>query len=201
MRALDLVLVLGSCASSFTAVAQPASVPDSTQADTYAVVLYAGGGLSLFPVKAGVPSHLDTRTTYVGPSASARLMWLPDHRLRVGFESGWTPLYSYTIEGPGPEGRVELVAVPLLLVWSMPITKRFSLFAGYGTYRLTSKLDYLGSTRSSTFSLGYAAALSYVYPLSETVGLDLEVKWYDAAETRHHLLTAQLQLVWKLHRW
>lgn len=193
--------MLGSVTSSLALVAQPASVPDSTQADTYALVLYAGGGLSFYPVEAGVPSHLDTRLTSLGPSACARLMWLPDHRLRVGFESGWTPIYSYSIEGPGPRGSVELVAVPLLLVWSMPITKRFSVFAGYGTYRITSKLDYLGTTRSSTFSLGYAAALSYVYPLSGTVGVDLEVKWYDAAETRHHLLSAQLQLVWKLHRW
>ncbi len=181
--------------------AQPASTPDSTEAGKYALVLYAGGGLSLYPTRSGVPSHLDTRTTYLGPSACARLMWLPDHRLRVGFESGWTTLYSYTIEGPGPTGRVEQVAVPLLLVWSMPLTKRFSLFAGYGTYRITSKLDYLGTTRASTFSLGYAAALSYVYPLTEAVGLDLEVKWYHAAETRHTLLAGQLQLVWKLHRW
>jgi hypothetical protein len=190
------VLLCALCAH-----AQAVSVPDSTQADKYALVLYAGGGLSLFPTHAGVPSHLDTRTDHLGPSACARLMWLPDHRLRVGFESGWTTLYSYSIEGPGPSGRVDQVAVPLLLMWSLPLTKRFSLFAGYGTYRITSKLEYLGTTRASTFSLGYAAALSYVYPLGETVGFDLEVKWYNATETRHTLLMAQLQLVWKLHRW
>jgi hypothetical protein len=193
---LQALLLYPLCAG-----AQTAGMPDSTQADKYALVLYAGGGLSLYPTHPGVPSHLDTRTDNLGPSVCARLMWLPDHRLRVGFESGWTTLYSYTIEGPGPKGRVEQVAVPLLLMWSMPLTKRFSVLAGYGTYRITSKLDYLGTTRASTFSLGYAAALSYVYPLGETVGLDLEVKWYNATETRHTLLAAQLQLVWKLHRW
>ncbi len=128
-------------------------------------------------------------------------MWLPDHRLRVGIESGWSPLYSYDIAGPGPKGRVELVAVPLLLVWGMPLTDRFSVFAGYGTYRITSKLDYLGTTRSSTFSLGYSAALSYVYPISEWVGVDMEVKWFNATETRHTVLAAQAHLVWKLHHW
>ena len=183
------------------AVGQDVGRPDSTQAGKYALVLYATGGLSWYPAVPGVPSQLDTRATTWAPSGTARLMWIPDHRLRVGFESGWTPLYSYTIEGPGPRGRVEQVAVPLLLMWSMPITKHFSLFAGYGTYRLTSKLDYLGTTHSSTFSLGYAAALSYVYPLSKTVGLDAEVKWYDAAETRHTLLLAQIGLVWKLYHW
>lgn len=175
--------------------------PDSTQADKYALVLYATGGLSWYPAVPGVPSQLETSAITMAPSGTARLMWMPDHRLRVGFESGWTPLYSYTIEGPGPHGRVEQVAVPLLLMWSMPLTKHFSLFAGYGTYRLTSKLDYLGTTRSSTFSMGYAAALSYVHPLGSKVGLDVEVKWYDLAETQHTLLLAQLGLVWKLYRW
>lgn len=201
MRAHKLCTLFIAVCSALAARAQTPPVPDSTEKDTYAMVLYAGGGLSLYPVAAGVPSHLDTRIRYLGPSACVRLMWLPDRRLRVGFESGWSTLYSYTIEGPGPRGRVDQVAVPLLLMWSMPITKRFSLFAGYGTYRITSKLDYLGTSTAATFSLGYAAALSYVYPLSRTVGVDLEVKWYNAAETRHTLLLAQLQLVWKLHRW
>jgi hypothetical protein len=183
------------------AAAQGPSRPDSAQAHTYALVLYATGGCSWYPAVPGVPGHLETRTTTWAPSATGRLMWLPDHRLRVGLESGWTPLYAYTIDGPGPHGKVEQTVVPLLLMWSMPITKHFSLFAGYGTYRLTSKLDYLGTTRASTFSLGYAAALSYVHPLTGTVGLDAELKWYNPAETRHHLLLGQLGLVWKLYRW
>ncbi len=181
--------------------AQVPDKPDSTQMGRYALVLYAGGGLSSYPAPAGVPTHLVTHSTTLGPSGSVRLMWLPDHRLRVGFESGWTPLYSYTIDGPGPTGKVELVAVPLLLVWSMPLTDRFSLFAGYGTYRITSKLDYLGTARSSTHSLGYSAAVSYVYPISEWVGVDMEVKWYNATETRHTVLALQAHLVWKLHHW
>lgn len=176
-------------------------VPDSTQADKYALVIYAGGGVSVYPKVAEVPVHLDTRARHTGASVCARLMWLPDRRLRVGLESGWTTLYTYDIEGPGPKGRVELVAVPLVLLWSMPVTERLSLFVGYGTYYLTSELDYLGSARASAFSMGYAAALSYVVPFGPRLGLAIEAKWYNAAETRHTLLCGQAQLVWKLHHW
>jgi hypothetical protein len=201
MHALRQLSILGLLCGPLLLHGQTRELADSTHSGRYALVLYAGGGLSWYPGEAGTPKQLDTRSQRLGPSATARLMWLPDHRLRVGFESGWTTLYSYTIEGPGPKGRVQQMAVPLLLMWSMPLTRRFSLFAGYGTYRLTSKLDYLGITRSSTFSLGYAAALSYVLPLGPTTSISFEGKWYNAAETRHTVLAFQTELVWKLYRW
>src|SRR5262245_20186893 len=98
MRALDHLLAWSALCATAAACAQVNGRPDSTQRDTYALVLYAGGGATLYPAAPGTPAHLMTRTTSIGPSAFARLMWLPDHRLRVGFESGWTTVYSYTIE-------------------------------------------------------------------------------------------------------
>ena len=187
--------------AALKAWSQPGSAPDSAEKDTYALVLYAGGGFSVTPTLPGTPGHLDTDVTTLGPCATARLMWVPDHRLRLGFESGWTTFYSYTIEGPGEQGSVDLVGVPLLITWSMPLTKRFSIFAGYGVYRITSKLDYYGTAVASTFSMGYAAALSYVHPLNDRVGIAIEGKWMNAVETRHTLLGGQVQLVWTLHRW
>lgn len=201
MSVLDRILSLACLAVPLCAGAQARELPDSTAAGRYALVLYAGGGLSWYTAPAGTPNQLETTTQRFGPDACVRLMWLPDHRLRVGFESGWSTVYSYNIEGPGPTGRVQQTAVPLLLMWSMPLTKRFSIFGGWGTYRLTSQLDYLGTARASTYSLGYAAALSYVYPVSATVGVAMEGKWYYVAEARHTLVAAQVQLVWKLYRW
>lgn len=200
-RVHSILLASALCAASAACAQELKSVPDSTQAGKYAFVLYAGGGLSYLPTDPGTPHHLDTRVTTLGPSGTARLVWLADHRLRLAFETGWTTFYSYRILGPGATGRVQLVGVPLLVMWSMPLTRHLSLFAGYGTYRVTSKLDYEGTAFASTFSLGYAAALSYVHPLTERLGIALEVKWYNAAETRQTLLLAQTELVWKLHRW
>jgi hypothetical protein len=196
------ILVLAIVLNAGSALrAQLPSVPDSTQAGRFALVLYTGGGIAYYPQLPPTPSHLATRSTSNGPGFTARIMWLSDHRLRVGIESGWITFYSYDIVEPAQPGRLELTGVPLLLMWSMPITQRFSLFAGYGTYRITSRLDYITRTEASMFSLGYAAALSYVYPFSERIGAAMEVKWYNAAETRHTILSAQVQLVWKLHSW
>ena len=175
---------------------------DTLQAGRHAFFLHAGGGLSWYPRTVGTPKHLETSTTTLWPMATARLMWQPDHRLRIGIESGWTTFFGYAIDGPGLEGRVRLNAVPLLLMWSMNITDRFSLYAGYGTYRLTSELDYAGTVRTGMFSLGYAAALSYVQPIGDRIGIEAEVEWMNAAETRHTLLCLQTRLVWKLfERW
>ena len=199
--AIDPLLVCIALLCTQVVRAQEPDTPDSMRAGKQALLLYAGGGLSFYPGTPGVPTHLETRVTPWAPSGTARLMWLPGHRLHVGIESGWTPVYSYSIEGPGPAGSVHLDAVPLLLVWSMPISERIRVFAGYGTYRLTTTLNYLGTTRTSMFSMGYSAAVSYVHPLTNRVGIDLELKWFNAAETRHTMLAAQLQLVWKLHDW
>jgi hypothetical protein len=201
MCARDLLLLAIALLAGRVAHAQPRNVPDSTQAGRFAFVLYAGGGLAYYPQLPPTPSYLETHSTSTGPCLTARIMWLADHRLRVGIESGWTTFYAYDIVEPSQPGRVELTGVPLLLVWSMPLTQRFSLFAGYGTYRITSRLDYITRSQASMFSLGYAAALSYVLPFSERVGAAMEVKWYNATETRHTILSAQVQLVWKLHHW
>ena len=188
-------------ASPVATLAQVSDGLDSARAGRYAFVLHVGGGLSWYPRAVGMPAHLHTTATPTWPLASVRLMWRPDHRLSVGLESGWVQLFGYSIDGPGERGSVQLTAVPLLLMWSMPIAQRFRVYAGYGTYRLTSTLDYYGTTRASTFSLGYAAAFSYVQPLSEKLGIEAEVEWMNAAETRHTLLCLQARLVWKLFQW
>src|SRR5436190_17104920 len=120
-RVLLLALVLHGALT----VAQQPGTPDTLT--NRALMLHAGGGLTYYPRPVGTPQHLDTSPKSLGASGMLRLLWLPGHRLRVGIESGWTPVYSYGIDGPGPTGEVKLVAIPLLLVWSMPVTKRLDL--------------------------------------------------------------------------
>lgn len=199
MRALSLLALLSAAIAVHGQ--DTTAGPDSAVVGRYAIVLHVGGGVTWYPRGVGTPVHLRTHADNVGVLGSVRLMWQPDHRLRVGIESGWTPINGYTIEGPGPTGSLHLTAVPLLLVWSMPVAQRFNVYAGFGTYRITSSLDYLGTTRTSTFSLGYSAALSFTQPLSDDLGVSAEVEWMNAAETRHTLFCLQARLVWKLFQW
>ncbi|MDQ3101781.1 MAG: hypothetical protein M3R08_10380, partial [Bacteroidota bacterium] len=90
---------------------------------------------------------------------------------------------------------------PLLLQWSMRITPRLEAYAGWGTYRLTSTLKYLGTSRSSSFSQGYVAAVSYGIPLGKQIDTAVELKWMNAYVTQHQWLVLQFRLDWKFLEW
>ena len=162
----------------------------------YGLVLYAGGGIETYAsdiINQG--EQIDKKRTY--PDATIRIMWHPNHRLRVGFETGYTNFYSYTIKNGDNIGKVTLSAIPILVVWSIPIIKRINLFAGFGSYRLTTHLNYLGKVNSSTYSLGSNIAINYVQPITKKLGIAAEFKWTNAFQTKDNLAGLQVQLVWK----
>jgi hypothetical protein len=182
-------------------LASPAQLVDTGEDPMRKLVLSLSAGTTRYAGTLGAPRHLQYVGNRWGRVASGRLMWHPGHRLAVGVESGWTSLYSYSIRGPGPSGSLDLGAVPILLMFSMPLGKRVDVFAGYGTYRLVSDLEYLGRVRTAFFSQGYAAALSYRQPILPTIGLALEAKWMNAFVTGHNVLALQWRFDWNLHAW
>lgn len=168
----------------------------------YALVAYFSGGLGYFASNKGIPDYVKTDQGKINPVTTFRIMWHPDHLLKAGLETGYFSFYSYTLtDSAGNKGTVSLNAVPLLLVWSMSVTKHFNIFAGSGAYFLNTQLDYKGKTTSKKFSIGWMAAASYIYPLGKNTGLGLEGKWLYAAETSNGSLCAQLQFVWKFLKW
>ena len=129
-------------------------------------------------------------------------MWHPDHLLKVGLETGHMTFYSYKFkDSAGVSGTTKLQAIPVLIEWTMAVTKRLNLFMGSGVYFLRTNLDYQGRTVSPKLSIGWMAAGSYIHPLSTNVGLGAEVKWMKAAETTNGIVSLQLQLVWKFLKW
>ena len=168
----------------------------------YALVLYVSGGVGHYPAFTGDLAYLRPNISNINPVSNVRIMWHPDHLIKLGIETGYLTFLSYTLEdSAGNKGKVQVNAVPLLVEWSMSLTKRFNLFAGSGVYFMNTRLDYQGKTSSKKLSIGWTAAASYIIPLSEDVGLGTELKWLDAAESRDGTITLQLQLVWKFLRW
>ena len=164
-------------------------------------VLYVGGGLAGYTTTinptAGI---LQGDVSKISPVGTFRIMWHPGYRLRLGIETGYTNFYSYKVKNGNVSGKVSLDAIPLLIVWSMPVVKRVSIFAGIGSYWLTTRLNYDGQVKSKTFSLGSNIALSYTQPLSKTLGLAAEAKWMNAFETKDNLLSLQVLLVWQIFK-
>jgi hypothetical protein len=159
-----------------------------------AVVIYLGGGLSIFAGELGTPSGFNASVTKNHPVGSLRIMWHPGHLMHLGLETGWVRFYSYTIDNNGIKGTTELNATPLLFVLSMPLKERFHVFAGSGFYFMQSVLDYESKVTSKGYSLGYMFAASYFQPITKMFGIAAETKWMDATGTRDAVVSFQLQL-------
>ncbi|QMW02369.1 hypothetical protein [Spirosoma foliorum] len=205
--------------SNVTAIAQsrirrqrPLPVLTDSTRGPYTLVVTAGGGLSYYSTHLGVPAALEqTHVSRFGVPSSLRVMWYPDHRLRMGLETGWTTMYSYKGQVAGDNAHVYVSAIPILLVFSMPLAwlrgtdkslvRRLAITAGTGLYVNHSRLDYDGTVFSNTNSLGWMAAASYTYPIGRKFRVAGELKWFDAVATENAAFTAELQLVWRAFSW
>lgn len=213
-----LILIIGWLLLSLPGQAQRVrrmpAVADSLPArrGPFNLVVTAGGGLSYYATHLRVPATLEqTRVSRFGVPASLRVMWYPDHRLRMGLETGWTTMYSYRGQVSGEKAHVYVSMVPILMVFSMPLAwlsgtersllRRVSVSAGTGVYINHSRLDYAGTVQANSNSLGWMAAASYTYPLGKRFRVAGELKWFDAVAVENAAFTAELQLVWRAFSW
>ena len=96
MTRFNLVWVI---ALLFTQLSTPAHAQTDSMVGKrglYAVVLMAGDGVSCYLAPVGIlpgPEQVDARR--LGVPVTFRAMWHPDHRLRVGLETGRVPMCSY----------------------------------------------------------------------------------------------------------
>ena len=187
---------------------------DSTESKRgpYTVVLTAGGGVSYYSTHVGVPPGLEqVKVSRVRVPVTLRAMWHPDHRLRIGLETGLVPLYSYQGTAVGERSQVRVSAVPILLVFSMPLAwlsgterslaRRLAIAGGSGAYVINSRLDYAGTVSVNRLSLGWMLAGSYTQPIGRRFRVATEVKWFAVSATEDAAFALQLQLVWRAFSW
>ena len=205
------------------------STPASAQVDSmvrkrdpYTVVLTVGGGVSHYLAPVGIPPGLEQVSAHrLGVPVTFRVMWHPDHRLRVGLETGLVPMYSYraTVSGPTVGGataineraEVAVSAIPILIVFAMPLAwlsgterslaRRLSVSGGTGAYAVNSRLAYAGTVESNRLNIGWMLAGSYTQPVGRRFRVATELKWYTVTATKDDALTVQLQLVWRAFSW
>jgi len=165
-------------------------------------VLQAGGGASYYSSHVNISSVAYPGTLNKwSPAGTFRLMWYPRYRLRLGIETGFTNFYRYKVRDTSGQGQVSLQAIPVLVVWSMQVLPRVNIYAGFGSYRLNTHLNYKGTVNSYDWVLGSNIAVSYTLPLSKRIGLAAEAKWMNVFETKDDAFTVQLHLAWKVFQW
>ena len=208
----NLLWAIGLFILSTVTYAQSTDSATTEKRGPYAVVFSLGGGLSYYSTHLGVPATLEqTQVSRFGEPLTLRALWFPDHRLRIGLESGWTTMYSYKGHIANDQAKVYVSTVPILLVFSMPlawlsgtnrsIMRRISVTGGPGYYLILSQLNYAGTVKTISDSLGWAIAGAYTQPLGPKLRLAFELKWYDAVAAENAAFAAQLQLNWRAFSW
>ena len=201
-RAIILAVLLIITASINKSFAQSDVKIDSLAKKKKSLVVQIGGGISYYAREINIkPTELPGSTQRSSPAATIRIMWYPQYRLRFGIESGFTNFYSYKIKNGNNLGKVHLSAIPILAVWSMQVVRRVNVYAGFGTYFLTTHLSYKGEVDSKVLVLGSNIALSYTQPISKNAGIAAEAKWTNAFETKDAALSLQVHMVWRFLQW
>jgi len=142
-----------------------------------------------------------------GIASSIRVMWQPEHLLRIGLESGYNSLFSYeesnidTEFGP-TDAQSSVTSIPLLFVVAMQITPAFDISVGIGPSFLKTSFDAFGwHTTSSQVSISYYLATRYYYPLDQNLSLGGELRWYQIQKLEDSTLSLQFFLSYHLLSW
>ncbi|GAB4001997.1 hypothetical protein GCM10028807_59550 [Spirosoma daeguense] len=205
-----LIILLASYSTTYAQTPEIDSL--LSQRGPYALVVTAGTGLSYFSTHLGIPPTLeDPHVSRFGVPATIRVMWYPDHRLRIGLETGWTTLYGYRGWINGERSRVYVSTTPILLMFAMPLgwltgtersfARRMSIMGGTGVYIVRSQLNYNGVVNASTYSTGWMAGASYAQPIGRRFRAAVELKWYDAVASENAAFVAEVHLVWRAFSW
>ncbi len=121
---------------------------------------------------------------------NGRIMWEPEHRLALGFESGYYTFYSASRKTPTGTAEVSLAAVPILLTIRMHIYKNIFISTGTGVTVLTSKTSVLGSLaeNSQTSYATFQASALYLKPIGKGFKIGGELKFLNVAKTEDSVM-------------
>ena len=110
--------------ASLSCIAQEQFTSSPRRKGAYSLVAYISSGASLYTSESDAPNFLNPKVRNLHPIVSVRVMWHPDQLLKVGLETGHLTFYSYTFsDSLRTSGKARLSAIPLLVEWSMSVTK------------------------------------------------------------------------------
>ena len=142
-----------------------------------------------------------------GITSSFRVMWQPEHLLRIGLESGYNSLFTYEESGiesdfGQTDAKSSLSSIPLFFVIAMQIYSTVEVSAGFGPSFLKTSFDAFDwHTTSTQMSTSYYLAARYYYSLNEKIYLGSELKWYQIQKLEDYTLSLQIMIGYHLFSW
>ena len=132
---------------------------------------------------------------------SLRFMWEPEHRLSLGFESGFYRIFKVSKNiTPEINAESELYVIPLLFVARMRVVDHLYLSAAPGLAVMLSHMKGKNDdVRVTQFSLAnFEATASYLYPLNGWISLGGELRFLNIGKTDDYLYSVHAVCVVKL---
>ena len=149
---------------------------------------------------------LDEDVKNFRPAFYGKLMWQPEHRLRIGFESGNYEIYSTTrIETLSKIQKLttSLNVIPLFLSVSMKTTKHLDLNFATGAaimnYEVMVNKSRKNRIEGNTFSLSnFTSGFTLYIPLGDRFELGSEFKYLFLGKTHDSHVSGFLNLSYKI---
>ena len=142
-----------------------------------------------------------------GLFGTVRVMLQPEYLLSVGIETGFQRVYAIEEENLSTEfgpltGESVLNALPVMIVFSMPVIDNFDAYVGAGFCVLYSTVEFFGDkTVSNAYSPAFMAAGSYLYPISDDLRLGGELRYTYFDRFLDHNIGLQVLLSYRLTSW
>lgn len=172
----------------------------------YSLNLEVGAGYSYHLTDLDIPD-----INLHGFNGTIRIMWQPEHLLRMGLETGYHRLYSLdkvvNLTGIGrSEAEISMFSIPLLAVFSMVVFPQMlpelEIKFASGVMFLNSRGSGFGSKASSSqITLGFSGAATYLRPLNKNFAVGAELKYYNFAKIDDGNLSLQFIFTYKFMRW
>ena len=144
------------------------------------------------------------------PEFVGKLLWQPEHRLRVGVESGYYMMYStsriQTNSGVTETLTTDLNVVPIFLNFSMRVVNHFEVNFGTGWASMIYTVKVNKSKKNKvvghTFSMSnLSVGCSYYLPLGRKFDVGAELKYLYLGKTDDNYASLSLNLAYKFVTW
>ncbi len=185
----------------FVSFAKTAEAQEETKSKS-SLNIMIGTGLGVY--LKDLPTVPDDDIHNLKPVVSAKFYWKPPHRVQLGFETGYYPLYSTTAiqyEGEEPvDAKSQTTALPLMINVDLRVWKDWHIAIGTGPTMLFSSTEFMGDKASSTVlsAANFIISTSYLYPLTDRFCLGGEVSYFYIGKTVDSHLSFKASLSYRL---
>jgi len=133
-----------------------------------------------------------------------RLMWEPEHLLRLGIETGFIHLYYLetkifdTLFG-STDVILNMSSVPIMAIFAMEVTENFEIIGGVGGFIIISEVTSFDNyVLSKSWSNAYELGISYLHPLNDKLKIGGELKSYYISRLENYDVALQLSIKYSL---